>query len=1029
MPTLEELEALATAPDAPVAEPAAGPVPDAMVPLAQPDLTSMSPADLEALATAPDAPAEAAAPSPAPMPEPAAPALPPGAVELVDPQGQRVVATPATMGRYLGQGYKPADEVAAAQEQARLEAEYGGVGGGLMALAKGTSHGALLGQDDVVSGALTSLGLGDNVKLTPKALAAIAKHDPEKAAQLKADQDRSAFEQGVAAAKKYREGLAAVHQGLYTGGEVLGTLAPALVGGSTALAATPAGLVEAAGAKVGAKVLGNAATAGLGRKALAGLTTGAVEGGLGQLSLSAGEHATDIIHDPTRAAQDIALETAGGTLVGGVFGGIFGAGAHGLGKLGSKADELGEALDAPKLADVVADQPVTPENASEIVAQLEAKAPITNSAEMAANDNRGFVERTGDALKASQDYDNVISQEARTFSSKLDEFRDSQDYLREHAHISEKRAANVAEAKNLKDAGSGQYEDLGEGRGVSKVVRDADGKRVHAPVSRELTQREVNVRSVLDQTEQAIEGFATGLSDADAKGASAVLKHLRQTREAVLDKLRNGEIGEAYHQLDQGVKGGLGRFQESASPQLKETLRNLYEPLQAHLEDADITSGWGKLGEWQQRINPHFSSEVKASQDAALSGTWTKGGEVSIGSKFDNRFRSDPGQQEGFLRGLGDTTTARKEEAMRRYLRTSARSAVERAKTWGGKEAQAHAEKLVKLARDLESQMDAAAVRRLDKVAADQLLTLGSTAQMIQGAVGIISPRAANLMQTGAAARTGIARAAMEAGSAVTARVTKAAAQLARGAQTGFEVAQKHGGKAAMGLGVGAGAASALISDRKREAAIKESNELMDPQSPRTRALFEESAAIERAGQPELARAQVEHAIQRGAFISSKLPASTSPAPFANRPKLDAQSERKLTRYIAASYYPKEMFDRLGSGHATMEDVETAKTLYKSAYGDFVAEVAGRLDKMKVPPSRAAQQRLHMATGLAVRPSMEPQNLQKAQAAATAASSGEDLGQTDGSGGKGGSGKTPFKMSRDPNAVYASRADRVMTGQ
>lgn len=218
----------------------------------------------------------------------------PGTVRLVDAQGvfHDVPEEQAQLAVEHGLRAPTSDEQAARLGAQAREADYGGVGGGIRAAGTALARGATLGLSDLAARALGG-------------------------EQAAADLDALREENPLISA----------------GGELVGTLAPALLSGG---AATPAGLAARAGAGVrelgaGAGMLGQ-----VGAAALGGVTEGALYGagqGLSEVALS---------QDPLtweRAASTIGSNM----LFGGAIGGIAGAGSslveRGLQRAGRAIDE------------------------------------------------------------------------------------------------------------------------------------------------------------------------------------------------------------------------------------------------------------------------------------------------------------------------------------------------------------------------------------------------------------------------------------------------------------------------------------------------------------------------------------------------------------------------------------------------------------------------------------------------------------------------------------------------------------------
>lgn len=974
--------------------------------------------------------------------------------ELVNPQtGERVTVPESALMRQIAQGYRPVEDVAAEERQAALEAEYGGVGGKIAAFSQGTGRGLTLGATDVLAQGITGALTPDAPQLTESARARIQQYNdlhPDKPIPLP-DAPKSGYQIGSELAAQGLRDVKEASPFLAGAGEVTGALAGAMAsGGSGALAYSPAALVEGAGAAVAKKIAAPIAT-GIGREALAGAAGGVTEGALSQLALSTADHLPEIIQDPKKGAEQVLQETAGAALVGGLFGGVLRGGAQGLTKGAGKLDEAAQSL-APKVADPTVSMDAS--NMDQITFEISAKQ-LPTLEEVAANDTRQPLRKLVEQQDAVDTFQPYVAKTALDTSEDLNQFSRNQKQLQDNVMIKAKKAKNDVLAEGLQSELSDEVEDLGKrGAGADGkpldigVVRgrkapvgavdeleggtdlersiaranamDLEGRqgarRITEPLERTLSTREVAMRDMFEDTIQRLEGFRAGLGDADAVGIAPMIKQTTQTRDLAMKAMREGRLGDAYHIMDQGLKGSLGHAGMSNNPPLKAVARDLYKGWQTHLEDVNPVRGWGEIGANQAKVNPFLSEEITARKAAALGGMFQADGVKSV-NEWDPDMITDPGAIEGLLSGIGTNQAKLKVDAMKRYVETSTRSAIVRAQTWGDDAAVHLALENAKIARRFIDTLESTIKKKADAIAgaASEQSAMGD---IVNGMVGTVSPRAAFAMQASGTVKRKVIRAVAEAGSATGSRVAKSAAKLVRNAADATRTAGEVGSQAAaVALG------GQLLSERKRDHAIQESQALLDPRSPQTREMLREAADIE-DHEPQFAQAYVQSQVNRAQFIASKLPQQTSPAVFGQKPRLDPQKERKLTRYIAASYYPKAMFDRLGEGTASLEDVETAKTLYPSTYSDFVSEVAARLGTMKKPPSRAEQQKIHMLTGLAVRPSMEPENVAALQAQVAASSSGQDLGENGG-----GPAPKPKLGSVSTNAdQYATRSDQIMSG-
>lgn len=973
-------------------------------PMAPPSVADdLSDADFEALAstpvTAPTAPAAVAAPAQA------APAVPPGMVELVK-NGQRYAVPEFQALNEIGGGAQTVEDYEGAEAEAALQAEYGTLGGKAMALAQAVPRGLTFGASDTASAALTGSLLDEGPRLTPEAEARA------KQLGLKVEPKKSAFDVGYEAARNFQQNLAKANPTTAVVGEIAGAVAPALLsGGTSALAYTPAALAERAGAKVGAKVLGEAATAGIGRKALAGAATGAVEGALQSGGMALSEEAMNVLADPLKAAEHVALATSEGALIGGVLGGVLHAGGAALERGSKKLDDVADGL-APKTAEEVAAEAIDAANMDEITLQLEAKPANTNLEEIAAADTRAkYAKLVEQEQAANGAFDEVLDRESRATSEELSEYLKLQDEIDEHAGIAAKREINDAAARNeLVEEMSGRFEDVGEA---------VAGDTLSEGVRREMSVRHAAAEDLLDHIEGAFSAYREGLSDLESNGLGKIMKHLGQKRPAVTKAFREGNLGEAYNLVDQAVKGALGRARNSLGSDAQGLIEAIYPTAKNYLENPM----WGSLAERQKLVNPSWSARIGQSLDS-LWGQFKRKIGNRAANDWDNLYGADEKAVGALLAGVGDHTQVGVERAFNNNIRAGARDAVNRAQAFGTPELQAKAARMVELAASLEKRVGAVAKSKADMIAGQRAAQAGSTADLLSSAIGFVSPRLAFAVSGTAVAKRKVIAAVAESGSAMTAKVAKNAAKLARATAGGARAAAKVAPKAS-GVATQA-AAQPVITDKKYEKAIQEATALSDPQSPQTRALFRQAAELEKES-PEFADAYVKQLVTRAQFIANKLPKQRGDAVFRAPPVMDKSTARKLQRYVSAAYYPERALDRLGDGTATPEDVEVMRVLYPGNYQDFVTGVAAELEARKTPVKGQQAQRLHMLTGLPVTPDQEPANIAKQQAMFAADPSKTDVGPEQDATGK----PKQFAVGKhiDPNTVFASRVDRLMTGQ
>jgi hypothetical protein len=901
----------------------------------------------------------------------------------------------------------PLDQIALNDERARLEqealqAEHGGLGSQALAGLEGFGRGVTLGLSDVAAEGASGLA------------AALGGPDVERAAGPGLDaplSDENAF---TLAYKQARADIQARREANpVTAGlsEVVGAVAPTLLsGGGTALArvagAAPANLVNRAGLAAAGRVAG--AAPGILRSAGAGLVGGAVEGGLAAGALAASEVVPEVIQDPGLAAEHILTATSEGALIGGVFGGILGGSARALSRGGQVLDDVGDKFATKPVQEGVAEV-VPPQSLDEITFNLEAKPAAITPEELAAVDARGkYAKLVAQQQALEGGFDNALQAETRAVRAEMDDILRGANKVDEYAGIAAKRMANDVAAKELVEVPSGVYDDMSKKLGVVKG-RGKDAR----PVMRELSERHVKARGVTQAIRDDLAEFRGKLTDVDAKGIGPLMNHIDQVSERIDDAFKNGDIGEAYSLLDQGLKGAMGRMRANLPEFSKNKIEELYPTIQKFLEDESV---WGSLAQRQKAVNPHWAARIGMSQDASWKGFTSVAGERAA-NEWDNLFLSSDQAIKGLLSNIGDAGAGRSEEVFRKNLRAMARDAVERSKAWGGEQLQKQAEEIVTKVASIEKRLDAVARLRQDALEGARAAQLSSTSDLAASAVGMISPRMAFAVQGSAMAKRKLIAAAAEAGNDVGSKVAKNAAKLVRLANKGIAATARVAPRAAAVAlaATESGAVQQLVSQRKVDQSIENANALMDPRSPQARELLETAAAVER-DEPELADAMVSLQLRRAQLIQSLLP-KPMPGLFAPAPQLDPMRGRKLQRTVSAAYYPERTLRRLADSTATKDEIDTIKALYPGLYQQFVASVEQELGSTRKVPSREDQQRIHAMTGLVVRPSLEPSAMVKQQQTAQAATAEQEAQEA-------AEKSSARNIKVDPDR-YLSRADAI----
>ncbi|HEX6239955.1 MAG TPA: hypothetical protein VFZ61_03640 [Polyangiales bacterium] len=901
-------------------------------------------------------------------------------VRVVSPDGKRGEIPAANLMEAISKGFTPEAEYDAAQQEAALQAEYGGFGGQLVAGAQGAARGLTLGVSDVASAALTGGALalsGEGPQLTPEArqrMLDLGMAPPEQ---------KGAFSTGYDAAREYQDAIRAANPGTAITSEIGGALLPALAtaGGSTGLSLAPAALAERAGAAVGKGLAGSAP--GIGRAALAGAAGGAAEGALAGLSVGATRLNTEAT--PEEAAESLISAGTEGLLIGGGIGGLLGGatralsgGAQALAREGAEA-----AQDVAQAAPTEVLPPGSrhPADIDGITLDLEAR-PLTAAG--VPDPVRGRMQTLVDRQRAAQGgFDQAVAEGTAALRQDVDDVLRQMNQVDEFAGIAAKRRANEL---NVQGPVSSHEVD-----GVLGAMRE---------VNRQFLERNSMLKYAGDGGVVALQRVGNMIDDG---------------QKVVAEALRKGDIGEAYAQLD-NIKRSIGRARGTRSASVQDLMEEQYKRVQQFMEDEEL---WGELAQRQKLANPAWADRISAGQDARIRGFTSKaGGNLNrAANEWDQLDLANSSALSNLLQNVGDVRVADVEEAFRRNLRAMARDATDRTRAWGAPELQARAVNIVNAVKRIEDKMDAVALLRRDALKGTQQLRSASM-DALASVAGMVSPAAGWAISGTARLGRGLLASVSEAGSGIRGRVAQSAAALAAGAAKGSALVARTAPVV--------GSSQGMMAEADYQRAIEESQQLSQAGSPATQELFQQGAEIERTD-PQLADAYVTKQLGRAAYIASKLPKPlSSAAVFAPKPVLDPLTDRKLRRSIDAAYQPAAALERIAKMMGTPQDVDALKKLYPAMYKSFQQQAVEHLKQLDKPLDYQTAVRVSMLTGIQTVPGMAPSSVARAQRQA-AESPTQEAEQAAAANRKAKGG--PSMGGRDRDNVYAAHADRLMSRQ
>lgn len=928
-------------------------------------------------------------------------------VRVVAPDGTRGSVDENELLSAMDKGFKPEAQADEEARQTQLQADYGDFGGNMLGRTEAFAKGATLGLSGLAGDAAS--GLAADLATPDVARAA----GPGLDAEL--ETTGSDFSRGFEQANIDRLGRNEALGNEAYAWEALGAIAPAVLsGGGTlgarALAATPAAMLERAGAGLASKLGAGAAGSTIAQNVLGRGAAGALEGAVGSALTTAADVAPEVVADPIGAAEAIGMSAATGLLLGGAIGAGAGLVEGGL-RAGARA--FGSAVDAPTTPALQTPPPVQA-TADDIVA-ANAVRPMS-AAELPAP-QRGKIQELVDRSNAlNGDYNKAADDASRTLWREMEAQSRDQEQFDLLTGIAAKRRANEMAAQEALANGPAFREVTEEV--VDEVPLTPEELLAAGPgaaPTRQVPRQQV--RQVLTETAAArrdasqqmvkglideINGYRAGLPDADAQGLAPLVKSLEVDLEHAYSAFDRGDLAEGYDILDQRVRRRIGEVALNAKAKnVQDFAKKLYNAPQEFLQNEDL---FGPLARAQKQANPTWSDRITKSQDSYWRGMFNQGlekGSDGWGNMRD--VRSDA--VNGLVRSLGDPGADSLERSVRTNLRSSVADAANRSKAWGSPEAQALADRMAKRAADIENHLDRVALMKRDYLAAQSPDTPLNALRMAVSQVPVVGPAAQAVGGAAARASMGLfARAYRNSGNVI---MNAARGVVSKAADAAGSVARY----APM---------TATVTESKRDEMIKEAQELQSMQSPATQQLLRQAARIEPTD-PVLAESMVTSKLAQAEYILGKLPTPPSTSAFSPPARLDPVSKRSMDRTMAAIANPQKALLRMGDGSASPEDIDVMQKLFPATYGRFTQAVAAEMAKLKKPPSLQQRLRLGRITGLNVDASLE--KIAQLQAAAQAATPGGD-GQQGAQPPQGG-GPAP---KTDPNEMWGTKADKILAG-
>ncbi len=559
---------------------------------------------------------------------------------------------------------------------------------------------------------------------------------------------------------------------------------------------------------------------------------------------------------------------------------------------------------------------------------------------------------------------------------------------------------------------------------------NANDAHLNAPAPRRMTRIESESRDMYDGLLAGIDaeiqkvGVGTG---PDYQNLATFRKRVEAHMQASIDSFKRGDFGNAHNLMDQGLKDSIDDLITRAKGgELARFGTELYKVPQSFLENPQV---WGPdIAGRNALANPAWHKGIVAANDQGFKSLYTTVGEDGYLGR-GNRKGANSASVAALLKQLGDPASETQEAGVRNALRARNEDFMARANAWGTDRAKQIAAEHAKLQTHLEDILDNTAISIRDaakaKSVGNSLTVMAGTAAVVGALTGTPA-----LALPAVAGRWFISAVSKYKGN-IMRHVSKGAAGLVSGTIRGAQGVGRVGNQTfARRMGAEQRKAALQEGGTSREQRIAEAKERLDITSPKFRALAREGLKTD-ALSPGLGSAMVEHQLKVDQYIVSKLPQPPSPTVFAPSARLTNAAATSLDRILIAVNNPIKTVDRIMGGDGTPEDLDAVRTLYPEVYKQMTDSIMAEIQQN---PRRVKSASLQMYLSRVVGQPLTPALLRVGQAqerARKATQQAEEAGAPEGQGANGADGVTaraPISLSSDPNAVYGSRADRILNG-
>lgn len=553
-----------------------------------------------------------------------------------------------------------------------------------------------------------------------------------------------------------------------------------------------------------------------------------------------------------------------------------------------------------------------------------------------------------------------------------------------------------------------------------QAAESAQLRAFDAPAPRPMTRLESEARGMYQGLFDSINQFKQTVAGAEADAVNNFEKRVMSHYQKTLEAFGRGDFGTAHNLMDQGLKGSLEDLIKGAkSGAVQEYGKELYKVPQSFLENGKV---WGTdIAGRNALANPTWHNNIVASNDAGYKGMFMQVGEDGY-QNWGNRRGANSAAAGSLMRQIGEQQAESTEVGVRRALRAKVDDYKNRNIAWGDEASADIPARMAKIQTHVEDTLDNTALFRRDAANGRQgitNLTAGATTGALLGAV--TGTPAVGIPFV--AARWLLGSVAKYRGDLIQRTVNGAVKLVQSGAKMGEGVGRV--GNQAFGRRMGAMQRREALNEsgNSRQKAIAEVNALQDVKSPQFGALAAEAEKTN-AISPGLGDAIMQHKLQTVQYIQSKMPTAPSPAVFSPAPRLTTAAATSLDRILIATGHPAKTFERITDGAATPEDLDAMRTLFPGPYAALTKSI---VDEVTKNPRRVRSVSTQMYLSRIVGQPLTPALMTIAQSqerAKKATQSAEDQGAPQ----DGGDGKTArANLTLDPNDVYGSRADRIMS--